>query len=188
MGQLPLIEEAEASAEVTELYDEIRREMQIPFVPNIDKALAISPNALRGEWEVLRNVFLQTSLPMSLAAMILFSISAANKCGYCGPMMKVTCMTLGIDEETLVSLDSDLESLSPRRVQAIVKFATKCAMDRANLGDQDFEDVRQQGVSDSEIIEVISLAALANYLNTIADSLKIDVDEAIMAALDQNAP
>jgi uncharacterized peroxidase-related enzyme len=188
VSQLPQVEEADASPEVAEIYDEIRRELDIPFVPNIDKTLAIAPNMLRGEWEVLRNVFLKTSLPTSLAAMIVFSVSAANKCGYCAPLMKVTCMTLGVDEETLQSLDSDLETLSPRRVQAIVKFATKCAMDRANLNDQDFDELRQQGISDPEIMEVISLAALANYLNTIADSLKLDVEDTIQAALEQSAP
>jgi uncharacterized peroxidase-related enzyme len=187
VSQLPQIEEIDATAEVAEIYDDIRRELEIPFVPNIDKTLAIAPNMLRGEWEVLRNVFLKTSLPTSLAAMILFSISAANKCGYCGPMMKVTCMTLGVDAETLESLDNDLESLSPRRVQVIVKFAKKCAMDRANLTAQDFDEVRAQGISDAEIMEVISLAALTNYLNTIADSLKVDVEDAILAALDQSA-
>ena len=186
MGQLPQIEETEASAEVAEIYEEIMRDLSIPFVPNIDKTLAIAPNTLKGEWEVLRNVFLNTSLPTSLAAMIMFSVSAANKCGYCSPMMKVTCMTLGVDEETLESLDNDLESLSPMRVQVIVKFAKKCAMDRASLGDQDFEELRQQGISDAEIMEVISLAALTNYLNTIADSLKVDVEDAILAALEQS--
>ncbi len=43
--------------------------------------------------------------------------------------------------------------------------------------------MRALGVSDEEIVEIISLAALANYLNTIADSMQIDLDEAISAAL-----
>jgi hypothetical protein len=63
MTEVPMIEEAEASGEVAELYADIQRDMGIPFVPNIDKALANSPNALRGTWEVLKNVFLQTSWP-----------------------------------------------------------------------------------------------------------------------------
>jgi uncharacterized peroxidase-related enzyme len=183
MSQLPSIQEAEASGEVAEIYDEIQREMGIPFVPNIDKALAISPNALAGKWQVLRNVFLRTSLPTSLAAMILYTVAAANKCNYCGSIHKVTCRTVGIDEDTLAALDSDLAGLSPRRVQAIVEFAKKCATDRHNLSDADYDSVREQGISDEEIVEIISLAALGNYLDTIADSLKLEVDEAIAQAL-----
>ncbi|MFQ5758006.1 MAG: carboxymuconolactone decarboxylase family protein [Acidiferrobacterales bacterium] len=183
MSQLPTVAEAEATGEVAQIYDEIQREMGIPFVPNIDKALAISPNALAGKWQVLRNVFLRTSLPTSLAAMILYTVAAANKCNYCGSIHKVTCRTVGIDEDTLAALDSDLAGLSPRRVQAIVEFAKKCATDRHNLSDADYDSVREQGISDEEIVEIISLAALGNYLDTIADSLKLEVDEAIAQAL-----
>ena len=183
MSQLHSIQENEASGEVAESYEEIQREMGIPFVPNIDKALAISPNALAGKWQVLRNVFLQTSLPTSLAAMILYTVAAANKCNYCGSIHKVTCRTVGIDEDTLAALDSDLAGLSPRRVQAIVAFAKKCATDRQSLVDADYDSIREQGVSDEEIVEIISLAALGNYLDTLADSLKVEVDEAIAQAL-----
>lgn len=152
-------------------------------MPNIDKTLAVSPKALAGKWQLFRNVFLGTSLPASLAAMILYTVAAANKCNYCGSIHKVTCRSVGIDENTLAALDSDLAGLSPRRVQAIVAFAKKCATDRHNLSDADYESVREQGISDEEIVEIVSLAALGNYLDTIADSLKLEVDEAIVQAL-----
>ncbi|MDX2316454.1 MAG: hypothetical protein QNL90_20540 [Gammaproteobacteria bacterium] len=183
MSALPCIQESEASGEVAAIYEEIQRELGIPFVPNIDKTLAVSPKALAGKWQLFRNVFLGTSLPASLAAMILYTVAAANKCNYCGSIHKVTCRSVGIDENTLAALDSDLAGLSPRRVQAIVAFAKKCATDRHNLSDADYESVREQGISDEEIVEIVSLAALGNYLDTIADSLKLEVDEAIVQAL-----
>ena len=64
-----------------------------------------------------------------------------------------------------------------------MKFALKCAMDRQSLTDEDYEDVRAQGVGDGELIEIVALAALGNFLDTIADSLKIDVDSVIAEAL-----
>ena len=115
--------------------------------------------------------------------MILYTVAAANKCNYCGSIHKVTCRTVGIDEDTLAALDSDLAGLSPRRVQAIVAFAKKCATDRQSLVDADYDSIREQGVSDEEMVEIISLAALGNYLDTLADSLKVEVDEAIAQAL-----
>lgn len=130
-----------------------------------------------------RNVLLSTSLPMTLASMILYSISAANKCRYCSAIFKVTCVTVGIDEGALAALDSDLEDLTPMRAQVIIKFARKCALDRTNLSEADFDEVRAQGIGDGEIAEIVSLAALGNYLNTVADSLRADVDEVIASAL-----
>ena len=183
MGLLPQIEEADASAEVVEMYKEIKRGTGAPFVTNLDKTLAISPNMLRGKSELMRHAFLGSNLPQTLLAMIFFTISSANQCDYCGPAAQVACRTVGVDEETMSALGGDLESLSPRRVQEIVKFAMKCALNRSNLSQEDFDHVREQGVSDEEIMEIISAAALTNFLNTLADSVKVDVDETIAEAL-----
>lgn len=177
------IEEADAGADIATIYDDIQRTMGIPFVPNIDKVLANAPNTLRGCWAATEQILLQSSLPPSLTMMILYSISSANECQYCEPMFKVSCMSVGIDHDTLVALERDLDELSPVRVQAIVKFAQKCARDRQHLEDADFDSVRAQGVTEQEILEIIALAALGNFLNTIADSLKVELDDAIGQAL-----
>lgn len=183
MSQLAAIQNTESNIEVAATFAEIQRELGIPFVPNIGKTLALSPSALKGYWAVFNNVFMKTSLPNSLAAMILYTIASANNCNYCGSIHKVTCRTVGIDEETLSALDNNLSALAPKRVQAIVSFARKCAMDPQSLISTDYEGLYEQGISDEEVVEIISLAALGNYLDTIADSLKLDVDEAIAEAL-----
>ena len=188
MTQLPvsalsLTEEEGASGDVKETFDDIRRVMELPFIPNIHKAVATSPNVLKGTWDVLRNVFLGTSLPMPLASMILFSIAAAKKCQYCSAVHQVTCKTLGVDEDTLAALDGNLETLTPQRVQAIIKFAQKCALSPQSLNAEDYDEVRNQGISDQELLEIISLAALGNYLDTLADAMKIEVDSAFTEAL-----
>jgi alkylhydroperoxidase/carboxymuconolactone decarboxylase family protein YurZ len=41
--------------------------------------------------------------------------------------------------------------------------------------------VRAEGVSDEEIVEIIALAALGNYLDTLADALRVDVDDVFKA-------
>ena len=183
ISQLPITEEQDATGAIARVYDDIKRVMEIPFVPNIDKVAAGAPNVLTGTWEVLRNVFLQTSLPMPLATMILFSIAAARKCQYCSAVHQVTCKMLGVDEETLAALDSDLATLAPQRVQEIVKFALKCALAPQSLEQADYDRVRDQGVSDQELLEIIGLAALGGYLDTLADAMKVEVDSVFKEAL-----
>lgn len=182
-SKFSLVEESEATGQVSDIYNEIRSVMEIPFVPNIHKGIANSPNVLAGTWDVFRNVFLQTNLPTSLASMILFSIAYAKNCQYCSAVHQVTCKTLGVEEETLVALQENLRAVAPERVQAIVRFAQKCALNPQGLKVADYDAVRDQGVSDEELTEVIGLAALANYLDTVADALKIDVDTPIKDAL-----
>ncbi len=183
MSGLPIVDEEGAGGDVAQSYDDIKRIMEIPFVPNIHKVVANSPAALAGTWDVLRNVFLQTSLPMSLASMILFSIAAAKKCQYCSAVHQVTCKTLGVEEDTLAALDSNLEALAPQRVQTIVKFAQKCALNPQGLTAADYDAVRDQGIGDQELMEIIALAALGNFLDTLADGMKVQVDSVFKEAL-----
>jgi uncharacterized peroxidase-related enzyme len=183
ISTLPMIEEYEATEEVAEIYDEIKREMQVPFVPNIMKALAPSPEALTIAWGVYRSFFEQTTLPHSLVPMVLYAIAEAGNCRYCSAKNELTCRTLGIDEETLNALVHDLDSVSPQRIAAIIGFAVKVAHDPQGLVTEDYERVREQGGTDAEIVEVVQLAALGKYFDIIADALKIQVDSEIENAL-----
>jgi hypothetical protein len=76
------IEEDEATGEVAEIYRDIKRSLGIDFIPNIDKHVAISPNVLKGTWDAERHLLLNTSLPQTIASLIVFSVSAANECWY----------------------------------------------------------------------------------------------------------
>jgi uncharacterized peroxidase-related enzyme len=181
MSHLQIMDEGDASGEVAEVFDEIKRVMEIPFVPNIMKSQGLSASALKGAWGALSNVFLSTSLPMSLAAMILYTIASQRNCEYCSAVHKMTCKTVGIDEDTLAALEKDLEALTPRRVQQIVSFAEQCANRPQTITEDDYDRVRAEGVSDEEIVEIIALAALGNYLDTLADALRVDVDDVFKA-------
>lgn len=181
-SKLPMTAEGEGDGAVVRTFDDIRRTMEIPFVPNLYKGAAGATNVLSGTWAAMNNVFLQTSLPMSLASMILYSIAAAKRCRYCSAVHQVTCKTLGVDEDTLQALGSDLAGVSPQRVQEIVQFAVKCALEPQSLGPADYDGVRAQGVSDQEMLEIIGLAALGNYLDTLADAMKVEVDDVFKEA------
>lgn len=180
---LPLIEEDEAPAEIAQIYAEVKRDMLFPFVPNFYKALAVSPAALAIHVDSFRSFIQHSTLPASLTAMIHFAIAMENKCEYCSAGNELTCRTLGIDEETLTVLVEDLGNVSPKRIQTIIEFALKAAHNPKDLVAEDYDRVREQGVTDEELIEIILIAALGNYADTLADALKVKVDAPIAEAL-----
>lgn len=177
ISNFTVFEEQDASGEVTEVFDDIKRTLGIPFVTALFKQTGLAPTVAVGTWAVFKNIFGGTTLPASLATMILYNIAAVKNCQYCSTLHQATCRTLGVDEETLAALNGDLEALAPRRVQVIVKFAQKCALDPQSLVKEDYDTVRDQGVSEQELMEIIGLAALGNFADTLADAVKIDVDE-----------
>jgi len=68
-------------------------------------------------------------------------------------------------------------------MRAIVEFAVKASRNPQSLVPEDYERVRAQGVTDEELVEIILIAAMGKYLDTLADALKIEVEPMIAQAL-----
>jgi uncharacterized peroxidase-related enzyme len=180
---IPIIEEHEATGEIAQIYNDIKREMEVPFVPNIVKAVAISPAGLKMMWDFLHSFYSNVTLPQSLVSMIAYTIAQKNHCEYCSANNELTCRTLGIDEKTLAALVEDLGSVSPARIAAIIDFAVKVAKNPQGLSTEDYDLVREQGISEAEIIEIIFIAAFGYMNDIVAESLKVDVDAMTAEAL-----
>ena len=180
---LPLVNEEDALPEVLAIYDEMKRVMQMPYVPNMTKAIGGSPAALAMHWGINRGAFENTTLPAALVSMILYTIAEKSYCEYCGAAHEVTCRSLGVDEDTLARLVKDLGNVNPRRIRAIIEFALKVAKDPQGMDREDYDEVRAQGISDEEIVEIIVLSGIAVYLDIVADALKVEVDPQITEAL-----
>ena len=180
---LRLVEEHEATGEVAVLYEEIKRGMMVPEVPNFFKALAASPAALAIEWASFKALYEHSTLPQSLLAMIMYAIAEQNECQYCSASHELSCRTLGIDEETLHKLVNDLPQLSPERIRATIAFALKVAGSPKALVREDYDSLRAQGLSEEELVEIIQLAAISSTGDVLADALKIDVDRTVSEAL-----
>ena len=183
ISNLEMIDETTADSDLKPQLETIKKDMQLPFVPNLFKTLAGSETALKGGWAAFDHLFLQNSLPVALKAMVLYTIASTNACKYCSSVHQATCKSLGVDEDTLKMLTENLSDVEPRRVQAIVDFAVKVSQDGTSLKEEDYDEVRDQGVTEEELVEIIGLAALGNFLDTLADAFKIDVDGPIKNAL-----
>lgn len=182
---LEMVEEHEASDEVAVIYDEVKRTMQLPDVPSWLKMIAISPATLKIYWNFYQGFLRHTTLPQSLTAMILFTIAERRNCRFCSATNELTCRTLGIDDQTLSDLVRNLGKVNPERIRAIIEYALKVSNDAQSLGFEDYECVRQQGVSDAELVEITMVAAIGNLNDAMADALKIEVDSAITEALER---
>ncbi|WP_157202590.1 carboxymuconolactone decarboxylase family protein [Calidithermus chliarophilus] len=173
---LALVGEGEATGEMAEAFAEIKRALQIPFVPNSMRVLANSPAVFKIYWAFLRASLEHSSLPQSLQSIILYAIAERRNCEYCSAWNELSCRTLGIDEQTLAGVVEDLGNVSPERLQAILQFAIKASLHPKELSAEDYQRLREEGLSDEEIVEIVFMAAVAAMNDTLADALKIDVD------------
>jgi len=149
----------------------------------MNKVLAQSPQALKATVAMLGELFMGSSLPQPIVSMLLYSISLARRCQYCSSMHRLTCRMVGVDETMLSAVGNNLGSVTPERVQAIVAFGIKAAMSSADLTEADYDKLRDMGISDSEIVEIVALSGLGVYLDIVAESLKIEVDVMVKQGL-----
>ena len=173
------VEEAEATGTVAQMFADIVRDMEFPYLPNMMKTLAVSPAALTGAWGLYGGFLLNTTLPRAITSMILFTVAASRDCEYCSAVNEFACRNLGIDEESIRVLVEDLDNVTPERIRAIIAFALKVSHDPLSIDAKDYQRLREQGITDEELVEIALNAAAATFFDILADSLKVEVEPSV---------
>jgi AhpD family alkylhydroperoxidase len=83
MATFGLIEYADASREVREIYDDIMAARKTDYINNFWKALAAHQATLRRTWESVKGVMAPGALDPLTKELIYLAVSATNQCGYC---------------------------------------------------------------------------------------------------------
>jgi uncharacterized peroxidase-related enzyme len=177
MPHIPILKPAEASTEVKAVYEEFHRRMSFPSAPNFIMTQGHSPTVARGTWELVRNVLVMGEIPRWAKEMIFVAISKDRECRYCTAAHVACCRMLGVTPTVLEDLVRDVNGLPDQKVREMILFALKCSRDPQSLTQRDYEQLRQHGLKQSEIMEVIAMSALAVYANIIADATAMDQDE-----------
>lgn len=99
-----MVEEAQATGRVREIYDDIKATKKIDFVPNLWKTLASHPPLLEQIWTRLKVTMAPGRLDALTKEMIALAVSASNGCSYCVNSHTVAVKKLGLDNEGLGEL------------------------------------------------------------------------------------
>jgi AhpD family alkylhydroperoxidase len=83
MATLGLVEYADASPQVREIYDDILTTRKTDYINNFWKALAHDPATLRRTWESVKQIMAPGALDPLTKEMLYLAVSASNQCGYC---------------------------------------------------------------------------------------------------------
>ena len=183
ISQIPFISPETADLETQALFTKIHNTLDAPALNNEWQVLANSMCTLIGTWQLFSNIYLQGTLPLTLKALILFAIAAAHNCRYCGAMHEATCRVLGVEESTLQTIVQDVDRLTPERIQIIIRFAVRSADEPLSLQKEDYDELRDCGITEEEIVEIIALAAMGTYFDILADALKLEVDTFVQEML-----
>lgn len=93
-----MIEYADASPEVREIYDDIMATRKTDFINNFWKALANHPATLRRTWENIKQIMAPGALDAVTKEMIYLAVSATNQCQYCMASHSASARNKGMTE------------------------------------------------------------------------------------------
>lgn len=83
MASVRLVPEDEATGKVRVVYDEIKSELGIDFVPNLYRAMASNPDYLEANWRRVKAIMAADGkLDRLTKEIIAVAVSAVNACGY----------------------------------------------------------------------------------------------------------
>jgi AhpD family alkylhydroperoxidase len=101
---VPLIEYAQASAEVRAVYDDIMKTRGVDWINNFWKALANDPKELARVWRNVKQVMAPGALDPLLKEMVYVAVSATNGCEYCTCSHTAAARKRGMTDAMLMEL------------------------------------------------------------------------------------
>jgi uncharacterized peroxidase-related enzyme len=171
-ARIRIFHESAAVGETAALYREIEAYFKLGMVPDIFKLTGSRPDFLRVLWGGYRAMFDGGHLPRNVKEMLATIVSATNSCQYCTQTHSLFVRSLGGDPETCAAAESrDIDALPIEpKYRGLIKLGVKVTEGAYRITDEDFADLRTQGLSEDEIAEGVFVAALFNGINRIADS------------------
>lgn len=155
--------------------------------PNLFTTAAHSPTALGAMVSLFAHTG-RSALGGKVGEQIAIAIAQANRCGYCLSAHTAIGTLHGL---TPSALDAARQARSSDpRTAALMRLAVAINQARGHIDDATLDAAREAGITDAEIVDVVSHVALnvfTNYLNTVAQTA-IDFPEVPLAPLAASDP
>ncbi|PQJ34465.1 hypothetical protein BSZ35_07510 [Salinibacter sp. 10B] len=161
-----------ASASTTQEVQNSAREA-LGFLPNLIKELSEHNPAAAKLYLATTNLLDEGgSLTTPEQEVVLLTVSRYNDCHYCTSVHGKMAMSVGLDRETVETINSG-GLPSDDRLRVLVQ-ATRLMLDKRGwLDDEDLDTLKQKGVDRAELYEInalIGIKTFSNYVNHVAQT------------------
>ncbi|CAL9488017.1 hypothetical protein SUDANB121_03193 [Nocardiopsis dassonvillei] len=172
MSRVTLIERETADTAAAEQLDAVKQALGV--VPNLAKALANSPSALKG-YLGLSGALAGGALSAADRERIALAVAEANGCDYClSAHTYIAANVAGVDGDEIVAARRGTSS-DPRSA-AVVRLAVQVTETRGSVDGSALDAARAAGLGDAEIVEVIAAVALNVLTNYVNKALDVDIE------------
>ena len=185
MPRIAPIDPATASGEAADHLATTRK--MFGGTPNLFTTAAHSATALGAMVSLFAHTG-RSALGGKVGEQIAIAIAQSNRCGYCLSAHTAIGTLHGLAP---AALDEARQArASDPRTAALLRLAVAINQARGHIDDATLDSAREAGITDAEIVDVVSHVALnvfTNYLNTVAQT-PIDFPEVPLAPLAASDP
>lgn len=171
MNRILALDPATATGNVKTMLDGVKKGLGV--LPNMFRVAAQSSSVL----EALTSLFGAASkghLDAKTREAIALTVSEIDGCDYCLSAHSFLGKGAGLKE---VDLEQAREGkANDVRLGAILAFAKTVTERRGRIGEQDLAAVRRAGLSDAEILDIVTNVALTTFTNYLNEVAKTEID------------
>jgi uncharacterized peroxidase-related enzyme len=172
--RVPLVEESQATGRLGELYDEVKKATNLPFVPDMFRLVSTRPDLLEAVLAGYKGMYLDGVLPRQTRELISAWTSKVNECPYCVGTHNFFFQAFGGPEETAKAVESaqSVEDLPvDERTKVLLRLLTKLSREAYKITDEDWQRALDAGWSTEELLEGFFTAAMFNMITRMVDGL-----------------
>jgi uncharacterized peroxidase-related enzyme len=175
MTRLKPVSPESATGKTKDLYGVIKGRLGV--VPNMMQTMGNSPAFLQG-YLSLGDTLNGGKLGAKIGELIALTVAETNECNYCLSAHSYIGANLIKMDSYTIEAARNAESADPK-IEAILKFAKILVNKKGQAADDDVAALKEAGVTEGEIGEIVGYVALnilTNYFNTVAKT-EIDFPE-----------
>ncbi len=160
MPRLNVVEPAQATGKVKELFDGLQSKMG--KVVNIFKGMGNSAAALNA-YLTMSKILSEGELSPADREVVYLAASQYNNCTYCVAAHTMIAKRGGMSDDDVIAI----RKFAPRdpKHQALVNFVRRVIDTKGLVQDADLAAVKKAGYTDGQIAETVGYIALATYSN-----------------------
>jgi uncharacterized peroxidase-related enzyme len=173
LTNLPIVQEHEATGDVSKSYADYRERFGREDVPGILKCFATHPPLLEQMIALASSLlFTEGHLPRRVKEMIATYVSALNDCPYCFDSHAAFLRSQGGSDELLSALSNgilDASSISANDRQ-LLSFARKVTNESYKVTQDDIRQLNDAGWTQLQIAEATHITALFAFFNRVVNT------------------
>lgn len=176
MVRIRVVEESQADGALKDAYAKVEKARG--RIANVFKSESLNPAVMRAHLDFYMAIMYgKSGLSRKQREMVAVAVSNANACRYCTTHHTEALSKFLKEPDTIQAIKADYTRAPiERKERAMVEYALKVTRSPGAVNEADTQELRDEGFTDSDILDMTFVASYFNFVNRLVLSLGVDLE------------